>query len=162
MTVRVSLRSYGITGFLFRWLAMGARVRASTAHRWQLSAQCFISFFNSILFGVRHFQHANSSNHSSFRHRLRSGWIRLFLFFPSSSSSFHANANTAAAIIIIVLFVSVLFAASFYSFLLLSLLLFSLCFYRHFCLSLHVFHSMELPFNVSTFFFFFLSFHMYL
>lgn len=44
-------------------------------HWWQLSAQCFISFFNSILFGVRHFQHANSTNHSSLRHRLQSGWI---------------------------------------------------------------------------------------
>lgn len=57
-----------------------AMAECEQATRWQLSAQCFISFFNSILFGVRHFQHANSPNHSSLRHRLRSGSTKFFFF----------------------------------------------------------------------------------
>lgn len=72
------------------WYQCGRNGSLWTTNRvwWQLSAQCFISFFNSIQFDVRHFQHANSANHSSRRHRLlareSSLWRYSSFFFLSS------------------------------------------------------------------------------
>lgn len=136
------------------WYQCGRNGSLWTTNRvwWQLSAQCFISFFNSIQFDVRHFQHANSANHSSRRHRLlareSSLWRYSSFFFlssipnifftPTHSRRCHRHHCT--------------FCFGFH-----SIRFFCV---HHFSLSLHVFLSVELPFNVSTFFS--VRFHVYL